>query len=250
VPYKKYILRFILFPLGIALLVAVLIFQEGIAISIDLQGTPVATLSPLERLAKPTLPAVPLQADQGAQTYWLWCLPCHGDRGQGLTDEFRETYPPEEQFCWERGCHGKSPYEEGFTIPTSIPAVIGSNAQINKFQTAANLHAFIQAAMPFWKPGSLTDEENWNVTAFLLRENGLWNGTDNLDSSNASEIFLSDQVPTPVPTPTSMQVPSIDSVGHEKPGTWKFILIIFGVIVIILFRFVWPRISSRIDENR
>lgn len=37
-------------------------------------------------LAPPTVPA-PNQADEGAQLYWLHCQPCHGDQGQGLTDE-------------------------------------------------------------------------------------------------------------------------------------------------------------------
>lgn len=132
-----------------------------------------------------------MQADYGAQTYWLLCLPCHGDRGQGLTDEFRETYPPEEQYCWESGCHGDHPYDYGFTLPMQVPAVIGPQAALSKFTTAGRLNAYIKAAMPYWKPGSLTEEESWLVTAFLLRENGIQFG-ENLDASNAEQILLSE----------------------------------------------------------
>jgi hypothetical protein len=140
-----------------------------------------------DRLAEPTLPASPSQADHGAQVYWLSCLPCHGDFGQGLTDEFRAVYPAEDRNCWDSGCHGKQPYENGFTIPTQIAAIIGPGT-LQKFPNAANLRGYISAAMPFWKPGSLTEEESWQVTAFLLRENGLWEAREELNASNADQV--------------------------------------------------------------
>jgi cytochrome c len=142
-----------------------------------------------DRLAQPTLPVPPSQADYGAQVYWLACLPCHGDRGQGLTEEFREVYPAEDRNCWKSGCHGKSPYENGFTLPTEIPPLIGSGA-LQKFPTAANLRGYISATMPFWKPGNLTEEESWQVTAFLLQQNGFWQGTAELNESNAGDVNI------------------------------------------------------------
>ena len=111
---KKTLLKFIVLPLGIALLIAGLFFDGGIADTVRVQADATPTA---DRLAEPTLPAAPSQADHGAQVYWLSCMPCHGDQGQGLTDEFRATYPPEEEYCWESGCHGANPYESGFTIP-------------------------------------------------------------------------------------------------------------------------------------
>ena len=92
--------------------------------------TPVPpTLSPgttptPDRLAPPPTVPSPTQADEGAQLFWLHCQPCHGDRGQGLTDEWRAQYPPEEEYCWESGCHGNQPYDEAFALPTRVPAVI------------------------------------------------------------------------------------------------------------------------------
>ncbi|MGH2538884.1 MAG: hypothetical protein ACRDHL_15955, partial [Candidatus Promineifilaceae bacterium] len=79
--------------------------------------TPAEGQGALDRLASPT-PAGHAQSDSGAQLYWLHCQPCHGDQGQGLTDEWRAQYPPEEQNCWQSGCHGPRPYEEGFSLPT------------------------------------------------------------------------------------------------------------------------------------
>ncbi|HSA99287.1 MAG TPA: hypothetical protein VLE49_01465, partial [Anaerolineales bacterium] len=111
-------------------------------------------------------------------------------KGQGLTDEFRTTYPPEDQYCWARGCHGKMPYDQGFTLPMQIPAVIGP-AALTKFSDAAQLQAYIRAAMPFWKPGSLTEEESWGVTAFILRQSNLWDDKTELNVSNAPEVKIS-----------------------------------------------------------
>ena len=181
-----------------------------------------------DRLAEPTLPPSPLQPDYGAQVYWLSCLPCHGDKGQGLTEEFRETYPPEEQYCWERGCHGTNPYESGFTIPMFIPGVIGPDT-IGRFSDAAQLNAYIRAAMPFWKPGSLTEEEAWRVTAFIMRENGLWNGDGELDASNAGGIRIPRGTPTPLSTP---QVVQVEERGGIDP--W---LTVLGVLFILLLLF-------------
>jgi cytochrome c len=173
-------------PIGIALLIAGLFFDKGSADSMETQVNVTPTA---DRLAEPTLPASPSQADHGAQVYWLSCMPCHGDVGQGLTDEFRATYPPEEEYCWESGCHGPNPYESGFTIPKKIPSVIGESA-LAKFADAAQLHAYIRSTMPFWKPGSLTEEESWPVTAFLLRQNGLWDASTDLNASNAASIKI------------------------------------------------------------
>lgn len=197
----RFLFKTISVPLGIALLLAALFFDGGSADSNRAQVE--ATATP-DRLAKPTLPVSPSQADLGAQVYWLSCLPCHGDKGQGLTDEFRTTYPPEEQYCWERGCHGENPYEAGFTLPMQIPALIGEGT-LTKFSDAAQFNSYIRATMPFWKPGLLTEEESWQVTAFLLRANGLWDDSSELDASNASEVIVSRQAQTPVPTPGQPQ---------------------------------------------
>jgi cytochrome c len=183
-----------------------------------------------DRLAQPTLPASPSQADLGAQQFWLSCMPCHGDKGQGLTDEFRQTYPPEDRNCWESGCHGERPYDSGFTLPKQIPAIIGPQANLGKFTNAASLHAYIKAAMPFWKPGSLTEEESWLVTAFLLRENGVQFNKE-LDASNAEQIFLSQSGLSPTPLPEI----SVETTFHQSTPVYsKWLLLLAATLVIIV----------------
>jgi cytochrome c len=183
-----------------------------------------------DRLAEPTLPAEPSQADKGAQVYWLSCLPCHGDKGQGLTDEFRRAYPKEEQNCWESGCHGNNPYESGFTLPKTIPAVAGPGT-LQKFPNAFALRSYIFVSMPFWKPGSLTDEEAWQVTAFVLRENDLWDSKDDLNESNAASISVG-VPPTAAPTSQPVQLPA------EKPS-FTLLLLVGFVALAPLFLLLW-----------
>ena len=222
-------IKFIALPFGIALLLAGLFFDGGYARSRDLQATPVPTQ---DRLAEPTLPASPSQADHGAQVYWLSCMPCHGDKGQGLTDEFRATYPPEEEYCWESGCHGANPYESGFSLPKKIPGVIGQST-LAKFADASQLNSYVRATMPFWKPGSLTEEEAWRVTAFVLRQNGLWSDTTQLNESNAAGVkILRRAFLTPAVTPQQAEA------ANGSGGIGWFILIgvllLFSVLLFIL----------------
>jgi cytochrome c len=183
----------------------------------------------LDRLAEPTLPVSPSQADRGAQVYWLSCLPCHGDLGQGLTDEFRQTYPPEDRNCWNSGCHGERPYENGFKLPASIPAVVGTEA-LQKFPNAAVLRAYIKTAMPFWKPGSLTDEEAWAVTAFLLRQNGLRDDRAELNASNADQVRVRANEVDSTPEPLPAKNPS------DGWAAGLIIVVVVAAVLLILWR--------------
>lgn len=219
-------LQFILLPFGIALLLAGLFFDGGAGARTLQSATPTP-----DRLAEPTLPALPTQADLGAQVYWLSCLPCHGDRGQGLTDEFRAAYPPEEQYCWERGCHGENPYESGFTLPTAIPAVIGPQT-LTKFANAAQLNAYVRAAMPFWDPGSLTDEDAWKVTAFLLRQNGLWDASVELNESNAAQVII----PGAHATPASTQEDVVRETRYPTVLAVIVLIVLVPAALILLLR--------------
>jgi mono/diheme cytochrome c family protein len=161
----------------------------------------------IDRLAAPPTVQNPSQADIGAQVYWLNCQPCHGDQGQGLTDEWRAQYPPEDQNCWHSGCHGKLPYEGGFTLPQTVPAVVGPSA-LARFQSAAGLHAFIRQAMPFQAPGSLKPDEYWALTAFLVRAQGVSESVLPLNEAKAATIGLHGPLATgtpiaPAPAPVS-----------------------------------------------
>lgn len=210
---------------GIALLVAGLFFDLGT----HPPGPQVTATATQDRLAEPTLPASPSQADRGAQVYWLSCLPCHGDRGQGLTDEFIQTYPPEDRNCWESGCHGERPYQNGFKLPPSIPAVIGVQA-LGKFSNAAVLQAYIKSAMPFWKPGSLVEEDAWAVTAFLLRESGIRAERLELNASNAGQVSI--------PAAGSSTAPASPIPAGFPASGGLAVLLLLAVIVILA---LWMR---------
>ncbi len=167
-------------------LIAIVLVLSACGSSIPVTATPIATpdlkgtLVPdlvltltANRLDKPVVPAFnPSQADKGAITYWLVCLPCHGDKGQGLTDEWRLVFGVEEMNCWQSKCHATNHPEGGFVFPHIVPAVIGPNALMS-YNTAADLHKAIEDRMPFYDPQYLSPEEHWNVTAYLLQENNV-----------------------------------------------------------------------------
>lgn len=168
------------------------------------QESPPPTPTP-DRLSAPATVASPTQVDEGAQIYWLHCQPCHGDQGQGLTDEWRAQYPADHQNCWNSGCHGQRPYQNGFTLPKTVPALIGPHT-LAHFATAADLYTLINQAMPYQAPGSLKTEEYWAVTAFLLRGHRLPDSALPIkNEAQAKLIRFDSQTPpgevTAIPTP-------------------------------------------------
>lgn len=133
---------------------------------------PTAQMPEIDRLAEPVLPESPTQVDIGRNLYYFHCMPCHGDRGQGLTDEFREIWDEDHQNCWGRGCHSGRAELEAFYIPRTIPAVIDPPQALSAFQTAEDLFTFLRATQPPQRAGALSDAEYSALTSFLLHENG------------------------------------------------------------------------------
>jgi hypothetical protein len=130
------------------------------------------TPTPLfDRLATPVVPDHPTAADLGRQVYYLHCMPCHGDVGQGLTDEWRAVWVDDHQNCWAKGCHGGRVDDEGFPLPKTIPAVIGPAASMAQRATSAELVAYLTRTHPPQRPGKLAQQEYEQVTAFLWHEN-------------------------------------------------------------------------------
>lgn len=172
----------------------------------------------IDRLAAPPTVAVPNQADEGAQLFWLHCQPCHGDQGQGLTDDWRAQYPPEDQNCWDSGCHGERPYDPAFQLPTAVPAIIGDGT-LQKFQTLDGVYRYVSVAMPYFFPGDLTQEEYLAIVAHMARANGVWDGApltvDTLINYplHAAAGVQSTPQPTPTPISTPKSVPSLSRLG-------------------------------------
>lgn len=152
-------------------------------------GTPTPAMPAPRRLIRPTLPPAASQADAGAQVYTLVCSACHGDLGQGLTDEWRATWHPRDQNCWQAKCHGANRPPDGFDLPRYIPPVVGP-AVAGRFRTAGDLFAFIRQTMPWQEPASLQEDEYWDATAFVLKLNDVDPGPDRLDYQRASSLLL------------------------------------------------------------
>lgn len=123
-----------------------------------------------DRLAEPALPANPTQYEQGRHLYWLDCMPCHGDRGQGLTDEFRSLWVDDHQNCWGRGCHGGRSGDQGFPLPRTVPAIISSSGDLLPYATPEALYEYLRATHPPQHPGYLAEDEYWAITAYVLTE--------------------------------------------------------------------------------
>lgn len=159
--------RLSILSLAMAALIGVLFHQAavGSARSIDLTPTPT-----LDRLATPVMPASPTAIDIGRMVYYNNCMPCHGDKGQGLTDEWRAVWVEDHQDCWARGCHGGRQDDEGFPLPRAVPPVIG--AGLDRFETVNALVDFLHQTQPPQRPGKLTDDDYHAVALFLLHESG------------------------------------------------------------------------------
>lgn len=157
---------------------------------------PSAAPTLVDRLAAPPMPPEPGQADYGAQVYYGVCMACHGDRGQGLTDEWRAVWG-EDANCWQSRCHGPDHPPEGFVIPeTCCTAVLGTGT-LTRFNNGQELFDYIADTMPWWNPGSLTREEFWQLTAFLMRGHNALPAEIMLDETNAAVFNLHPVAPLP-----------------------------------------------------
>jgi hypothetical protein len=143
-----------------------------------------------DRLAAPVMPESPTQVDVGRNLYYYHCMPCHGDQGQGLTDEWRQVWEEDHQNCWARGCHSGRAGEEGFPIPRLVPPVSGSTQTIAGLQTADGLFEYLRQTHPPQRPGALLEEEYWALVAFLLYENGRLGPDDQVGHGAAQRSAL------------------------------------------------------------
>jgi quinol-cytochrome oxidoreductase complex cytochrome b subunit len=210
------VLRKILFFVVLMGIIAISAFlASSSASAFDITSTPSAFQSTFDptRLAQPATVMPPAQADNGAQAFWSMCKSCHGDLGQGLTDEWRESYSVEYRNCWQSGCHGADHAENTFEIPASgVPAVIGAG-KLARFANARELQQYIHENMPFFPAGSLTEEQSLELTAFLLQEQKTLPDGLVLDKVNASAVTIHQKASVP---------------RSEAPGS----LLLVGILVL------------------
>ena len=204
--------RILLSRIMLAVFVIVSVMTASLLASTDVKASPhqqsKSTTTPLpqptptfdvKRLDKPLVVSeVPNQLEAGSLKYWGVCMACHGDRGQGLTEEWKDAFGAEDRNCWQSGCHGADHPPQGFLIPKDkvIPSVAGQGS-LARFQNAQDLHDYILASMPWWDPGQLTDTEAWGVTAYILHMHKVLPDDFVLSDENASAIMTQYAVQPP-----------------------------------------------------
>jgi hypothetical protein len=195
--------------------------------------------SMLDRLAPPPTVDPPTQADQGHQLFYQICMVCHGDQGQGLTDEWRGVLDPEDQDCWQSRCHATNHPVGGFVFPKYVPPVKGPIIH-SRFSTGLDLYQYIKTRMPWQAPGSRSDDEYWQLTAYLLRLSGVELGYSNLSPEVAASIRLDPQaIPTQSPTPTP--APQIHTNPAIVLGGLAAGIILAIVLVFLLVKYMVDR---------
>jgi hypothetical protein len=186
------------------------------------EPSPTPTYDPL---VEPPLSPNPSEFELGRNLYWHWCMTCHGDQGQGLTDDWRAVWEEDHQNCWARGCHAGHNGDLGFPIPTVVPLIIGGG-HLSQFATLQDLSDFLKMTHPPQHPGVLKNEEYRAIAVYVFTLNA------RVLATVTPEITIA---PTLLPAiPTS----GINNLGlTHTPAQW-FVIILAIVILVI---FAWMR---------
>lgn len=149
-------------------------------------------------------------------------MPCHGDHGQGLTDEFRALWVEDHQNCWARGCHGGQPKDEGFPIPTFVPPIAGVN-HLAAFDSEQELFEYLKATHPPQYPGDLKDDE-YRALAFVV----FWMN------------YRATASPTspPASTPTAGPPPSNEQTLPPSPSPTLWLVAIAAILALATIAFI------------
>jgi mono/diheme cytochrome c family protein len=99
------------------------------------------------------LPAGRGSVDEGAKVYATQCMACHGAKGEGGVGPKLIGPEPKTGFADDWKDH---------------PRTIG-----NWWPYATTVFDYVRRAMPQHAPGSLTDDQVYGLTAYLLAENGI-----------------------------------------------------------------------------
>lgn len=110
---------------------------------------------------------------EGASLYAVQCAQCHGAKGEGIAPN--------------PALIGRDPAAEGFKFATDGKLVhtIG-----NYWPYATTLFDYIKRAMPLAAPGSLSDDQVYALTAYLLAENDVIADTATLNASSLSHVRM------------------------------------------------------------
>ncbi len=108
------------------------------------------------------LPAGRGTAEAGAAIYTQKCAACHGANGEGGTADVLVGAEPKDTAPFGPA------YEQWRNGRPDVPFTIG-----NYWEYATTLFDYVRRAMPASAPGSLTADETYALTAWLLARNGV-----------------------------------------------------------------------------
>ena len=187
-------------------------------------------------LIEPPLPAHPTEFELGRNLYWHWCMTCHGDRGQGLTDEFRKTWVKDHQNCWARGCHAGHNNDQGFPIPTVVPLIIG-DGHLARFATLQELFEFLKTTHPPQHPGILKDDEYHAIAVYVFTQN---------DRSLATETPTLKPVATLLPSATPVPTTTLKSLSPASAQSqWFYVLLVIFALAVLIWLLRKFRIAKK-----
>jgi mono/diheme cytochrome c family protein len=120
------------------------------------------------------LPAGSGTVDAGAAIYAAKCASCHGAKGEGM----EPAYP---------ALIGRDPKGENFVFSTDwkITRTIG-----NYWPYATTVFDYVRRAMPLTQPGSLTNDEVYALTAYLLAANQVIPMNTKLDAAGLRGVKM------------------------------------------------------------
>jgi cytochrome c len=116
-------------------------------------------------------------AADGQPIYAAKCAACHGPNGEGTPAAPRLVDPTK--------------YQVGVTQPT-----VG-----NYWPYATTVWDYIHRAMPFNAPGSLSNDEVYALTAYLLAQNQVIGANDRMDAQSLPQVKMPNQAAFTSPDP-------------------------------------------------
>ena len=117
------------------------------------------------------LPAGSGSVAEGAKVYAAKCASCHGKSGEGATAERLVATDTGKNF--------------DFATNAKLPRAVG-----NYWPYATTLYDYTYRAMPFMQPGTLTPNETYAVTAFILALNKIVPEDAVMDAKTLPEVKM------------------------------------------------------------
>jgi S-disulfanyl-L-cysteine oxidoreductase SoxD len=118
------------------------------------------------------LPAGSGTPEQGAPVFATNCATCHGVNGEGKPPMYPQLI-------------GGPKGDFNFASDPKIPRTIG-----NYWPYATTLYDYIRRAMPLAAPGSLTADQTYAVTAYLLNKEGLIPANASMDAHSLPAVQM------------------------------------------------------------